>query len=39
MKDNYPLEALLDSFSRFYDKKRFLNQVKALIEGLKCTKV
>jgi hypothetical protein len=38
MKDKYPLEALLDSFSRFYDKGKFLHQVKTLIEELKCTK-
>jgi len=38
MKDNYPLEALLNSFSRFYNEKRFLHQVKNLIEELKCTK-
>jgi hypothetical protein len=39
MENNYPLEALLDSFSRFYNREKFLNQVKALIEGLKCTKL
>jgi hypothetical protein len=38
MSNKYPFEALLGSFSRFYDKERFLDQVKTLIEELKCTK-
>lgn len=38
MENDYPLEELLDSLSRFYDKERFLHQVKTLMEELKCIK-
>jgi hypothetical protein len=34
INDKYPLETLLDGFSRFYDRNRFLSQAKALMDEL-----